>query len=231
MVLLMTESLRPDPETDIVLDAKGLRALAHPVRVRLVGVLRMYGPSTATRLAEHMGLTSGATSYHLRQLAAAGFVAEDPGRGNARERWWRSVHRATWFNDRELAEQEPEATLAYLRSVTAAHTLRAQQAVNESPAMPRPWRDALDLSDWSLRLTPAEATALAEELRSVVARYRQDTPQAAADAPAGAERVSLITHVLPEPAVPPPGQMAPAGQVPPTGQMPQTGRLPQAGRK
>ncbi|EME98684.1 regulatory protein ArsR, partial [Streptomyces mobaraensis NBRC 13819 = DSM 40847] len=31
----------------MVLDAKGLRALAHPLRVRLVGLLRTHGPSTA----------------------------------------------------------------------------------------------------------------------------------------------------------------------------------------
>jgi predicted ArsR family transcriptional regulator len=166
----------------------------------------MYGPSTATRLAERMGLTSGATSYHLRQLAAAGFVAEDPERGNARERWWRSVHRSTWFNDRELAEQEPEATLAYLQSIAAAHTLHAGRAVNEYQTMPRPWRDVIDLSDWSLRLTPDEAKSLKEELWSVITRYRQDTPEAAADAPAGAERVTLTTHVLPDLDVPPAGQ-------------------------
>src|SRR5215212_10817955 len=77
----------------VVLDVKGLRALAHPVRVQLVGLLRRFGPSTATRLAERLGVNSGTASYHLRQLGAAGFVEEDTGRGNARERWWRSVHR------------------------------------------------------------------------------------------------------------------------------------------
>lgn len=48
----------------MVLDAKGLRALAHPVRVQLVGLLRKYGPSTATRLAERLGVSSGTASYH-----------------------------------------------------------------------------------------------------------------------------------------------------------------------
>lgn len=35
-------------EGSVVLDAKGLRAMAHPVRVQLVGLLRKHGPSTAT---------------------------------------------------------------------------------------------------------------------------------------------------------------------------------------
>lgn len=182
----------------VVLDAKGLRALAHPVRVHLVGLLRKYGPSTATRLAERLGVNSGTASYHLRQLGAAGFVEEDTERGNARERWWRSVHQMTEFSDRELADREPEATLAYLQSVAAIYTLRVQRTLNELQTMPRAWRDTFDMSDWALRLTPEEAVALCQELRDVVARYRRDTPEAAADAPEGAERVTVVTHLLPE---------------------------------
>ena len=72
--------------------------------------------------------------------------------------------------------------------------------------MPRAWRDTFDMSDWALRLTPEEAVTLRQELRDVVARYRRDTPEAAADAPEGAERVAVVTHLLPEldaPPVPP----------------------------
>ncbi|MGW9032826.1 helix-turn-helix domain-containing protein [Streptomyces sp. NPDC055722] len=192
---------RPDgpsvDEDSVVLDAKGLRALAHPVRVQLVGLLRKYGPSTATRLAERLGVNSGTASYHLRQLGAAGFVEEDAERGNARERWWRSVHQMTELNDRGLADREPEATQAYLQSVAATYTMRAQQALNELQTMSRTWRDAFDMSDWALRLTPEEAVALRQELRAVLARYRRDTPEAAASAPEGAERVGVITHLLP----------------------------------
>ena len=182
----------------VVLDAKGLRALAHPVRVQLVGLLRKYGPSTATRLAERLGVNSGTASYHLRQLGAAGFVEEDTERGNARERWWRSVHQMTEFSDRDLADREPEATLAYLQSVAAIYTLRTQRTLNELQTMPRHWRDSFDMSDWALRLTPDEAVALRQELSDVIARYRWDTPEAAADAPEGAERVAVVTQLLPE---------------------------------
>ncbi|MER6630392.1 helix-turn-helix domain-containing protein [Streptomyces sp. NPDC000987] len=193
---------RPDgPQTEadsVVLDAKGLRALAHPVRVQLVGLLRKYGPSTATRLAERLSVNSGTASYHLRQLGAAGFVEEDTERGNARERWWRSVHRTTWFNDAELAEREPEAALAYQQSIAAIYTLRAQQTLNGLRTMPRAWRDTFDMSDWSLRLTPEEAAALYRELTEVIARYRRDAPETAASAPEGTERVVVITQILPE---------------------------------
>ncbi|MET9925783.1 MULTISPECIES: winged helix-turn-helix domain-containing protein [unclassified Streptomyces] len=187
-----------DEEDSVVLDAKGLRALAHPVRVQLVGLLRKYGPSTATRLAERLGVNSGTASYHLRQLGAAGFVEEDTERGNARERWWRSVHRTIWFNDPELAEREPEAALAYLQSVAATYTLRTQQALNGLQTMPSAWRGTFDMSDWALRLTPEETVVLYRELTEVIARYRRDTPETVTSAPERAERVVVITHVMPE---------------------------------
>lgn len=46
-------------------DAEGLRAPAHPVRVLVVGMPRKYGPSTANRLAERLGVDSG--GYWRRQ--------------------------------------------------------------------------------------------------------------------------------------------------------------------
>lgn len=196
-----SDSAPPGPRHEsnaVVLDAKGLRALAHPVRVQLVGLLRKHGPSTATRLAERLGVNSGTASYHLRQLGDAGFVEEDAERGNARERWWRAVHQSTWFSDPELAEREPEAALAYLQSVAAAYTLRTQRALAELQTLPDRWRGTFDISDWALRLTPEEAVSLREELYAVVRRYRTDTPQTAADAPEGAERFALITQILPE---------------------------------
>jgi hypothetical protein len=54
------------------------------------------------------------------------------------------------------------------------------------------------MSDWALRLTPEEAAALYRELAEVVARYRRDAPETAASAPEGAERVTVITQILPE---------------------------------
>lgn len=206
-----TKDLGPDPRTDVVLDAKGLRALAHPLRVRLVGLLRTHGPSTATRLAQDLGVGSGVTSYHLRQLAAAGFVAEDGERGNARERWWRAAHERTWLRDRSLYDEEPEATAAFRGSVAGMHALHTQVAIGRAPSMPRPWRDVLETSDWLLRLTPEETAELSAELRAVLARYRRFTPalegggggaggaDTASAGPAGAEQVKVVLHILPDP--------------------------------
>jgi hypothetical protein len=56
-----------------------------------------------TLLARRVGESSGATSYHLRQLAAYGFAEDDPDRGGAvRERWWRATDAYTTWRDSDF---------------------------------------------------------------------------------------------------------------------------------
>lgn len=66
--------------------------LRHPLRQRLLRLLQTSGPSTATKLAELTGESSGLTSYHLRQLATAGLVVETG--HNGRQRWWQAAANA-----------------------------------------------------------------------------------------------------------------------------------------
>src|SRR5205809_979570 len=89
-----------------VTDVRALRALAHPLRNRLLGQLRLNGPATASALGRAIGESSGSTSYHLRRLAAYGFVEEVEGQGTARERWWRARHRMTSWQAGDLLAQE-----------------------------------------------------------------------------------------------------------------------------
>jgi hypothetical protein len=82
--------------------------------------------------------------------------------------------------------------------VSASYHLRVQQALNAFDTMPRDWRRVLDLSSRSLRLTAQEAERLRGELEEVLDRYRHDTPEEAVSVPEGAERLSLITLLLPD---------------------------------
>ena len=170
-----------------------LRGIAHPLRVRLLGLLREDGPSTATRLAERTGQSSGATSYHLRQLAVYGFVVEEA-RSGGRERWWRAAHRTTTLEADDVREAPAEAE-AYLRAVAAEYADRTDRWLAEAPALPRSWDQAATLSDYRLRLTAEEATRLLSDLEEFVSAYRRDEPDA--DAPEDAERVVLQIQLMP----------------------------------
>lgn len=185
-----------DPEREDQIDARRLRGIAHPLRLRMLWALRERGPSTATRLAELLGESSGATSYHLRQLAAYGFVVEDTGRGTDRERWWRAVKRGSSF-DLPPAEDLEGRVLGeeYLRTVAGLYAERMQRAISGIPTAPPDWLDAATLSDVVLRLTPDEARQLIAELFELAGRYRRhDDP----DPPAGSRRVAFQFQVLPQ---------------------------------
>jgi len=73
-------------------DASVIAAIHHPLRRRLVDLLGVGGPSTASRLADATGELVGNVSHHLKVLAAAGVIEEAPELArNRRERWWRSA--------------------------------------------------------------------------------------------------------------------------------------------
>ena len=163
-------------------DIAGLRALSHPVRLRMLGLLRSEGPATATSLARRLDLNTGATSYHLRQLAQHGFVVDDETRGNGRDRWWKAAHQATTAAADPHPDRETRQTLdAYLQSVAVIHTEQLQGAIEERSVLSDEWRGASAFSDWNLRLTPRRAHALVEALARVLTETEEDDDEAAAE--------------------------------------------------
>jgi len=147
----------------------GLKALSHPMRLRILGLLRSEGSATATTLAVRLGINTGATSYHLRQLAQHGFVVDDESRGNGRDRWWKAAHQATVSAADPHPDRETRETMdAYLQSVAVFHTEQLQRAIEERSTMSDEWRAASTFSDWEVKLTPRRALALVEALEQLV---------------------------------------------------------------
>ena len=164
---MIQRSITPTPQQ--------LRALTHPTRLRMLGMLRVDGPATATTLAARLGLNTGATSYHLRQLAQHGFVVDDDSQGNGRDRWWKAAHRSTMTDP--AADEDPavrETTEAYLQSVVVVMAELMQRAIEELPLLPHDWTDASTFSDWVVRLTPRRAKALVEALAATLSDVEAD---------------------------------------------------------
>lgn len=190
--------MEPREHTAVHLDRGQIRALAHPVRMRLVGLLRRAGPATATGLAGRLGTNSGQTSYHLRQLAEVGLVVEEAGRGTARERWWRAAHTTSTWSSVEAAD-DPEARAAdeWIMGFLARELgARLQHWLDVRTEWPAEWIHASELSDFRLRLTPERLTALTRELHAVLGRYRETQE------PPGeirAEEVTLLLQAFPDP--------------------------------
>ncbi|MER6127665.1 helix-turn-helix domain-containing protein [Streptomyces sp. NPDC001795] len=179
------------------LDARSLRGLAHPLRMRLLDALRFGGPATASQLAEKLGESSGATSYHLRQLAAHGFVEDAPERGKGRERWWKAVHRGLVFDDSLLTDKSPEVRGAadlYLHEVATTQTRDLSTWLGNRDAWPEEWSRVWDMSSATLRLTPELTRELVEKMHALLETYRG---LAAAENDPQAAQVRIHTHAFP----------------------------------
>lgn len=145
----------------------------------MLGLLRSEGSATATSLAVRLGLNSGATSYHLRQLAKHGFIEDDVDGihgGSGRERWWRAAHRSTDFGGADSGQDDAsrDAVGAFLQAVAVVQAEQVQHAVEERDLLPARWRDVSTLADWEVRLTPDRAHALLDALERLVDETEDD---------------------------------------------------------
>lgn len=61
--------------SNMSLEVSSLRALAHPVRLRILSLLTG-APMSAAEVARELDITQANASYHLRNLARAGLVVE-----------------------------------------------------------------------------------------------------------------------------------------------------------
>ena len=122
--------------------------------MQLCDQLSLHGPATATQLAARLNESSGATSYHLRQLEKYGFVEEDPGRGSGRERWWRRVPGRIAIEGHTLADESPaarEATKLIVNEFSRAKQARIQEWRDNFERWPRAWSDGSVESSSHLR--------------------------------------------------------------------------------
>ena len=154
-------------------DATSLQGLAHPLRVQLSDQLGLHGPATATQLAARLGESSGATSYHLRQLEKYGFVEEDPTRGSGRERWWRRVPGGITISGNELKESPAsrDATNLVLNEFSRGKQARIEHWRNNYALWPKEWVDASSESSVRLRLRAAELAELHDEMHALLDRW------------------------------------------------------------
>lgn len=178
-------------------DPTGLRALAHPVRLRMLGLLRLEGPATATGLAARLGLNSGATSYHLRQLERHGFIEDDRTRGNARERWWQARHRMTTFLTEPVEGDALDAGLAFQQAALDWHMRQMQAAHDAYGTLSPDWRRAFRVSDYTLALKPDEAAALMQRIAALITEAMVAAPPLVAPLPEGYRPFSIILNAAP----------------------------------
>ena len=156
----------------VVADPLALRALAHPLRLKLHALVGREGSITAAEAARQLGVSQALASHHLRQLAKYGYV-EPAEAGDNRERPWRVTHTSNTFDPRSAeAHEAAEALGHFLIERAGAHFAEWQQRRDEED--PR-WDEHTGISQSLVYLTLDEMAALHaawEELITPLVRRR-----------------------------------------------------------
>jgi DNA-binding transcriptional ArsR family regulator len=186
--------MEAEPTTTIT-DVAVMRAMAHPVRVALLDYLTSSGSATATECAEVVSLTPSATSYHLRALAKVGMVEEAPGRGDGRERFWRSTVVSLRLEggpdpDPEIREAKRELMDTFILWEDALLRRYLTKANDE----PKEWQDASIFSGATLVVTAEELVEINEALHAVIRPYYK---RRRSDPPSDARSVFTVIRSFP----------------------------------
>jgi predicted ArsR family transcriptional regulator len=176
-------------------DPRALRAVAHPVRLALVGLLRREGPLTATQAGAKLGESPSSCSFHLRQLAKHGLV-EDAGGGQGRERPWRATALFTRWGEAP-GDAEVDAAAELLTAVVAEHYFeRVREWLARRPGEPVEWQQAAPFGDAMVFVTAEELAELDTAVEELCERYLERTTKPELRPP-GARPVSLLKLAYP----------------------------------
>lgn len=178
-----------------VTDPRALRALAHPTRLALVGLLRMEGPLTATMAGAMLGESSGSASFHLRQLAKYGMV-EEAGGGHGREKPWRATANFTQWSGDSAEPGAAEAAGMLTSFIAERYFDDLRQWLRAEPDEPQEWRDAAQFGDTVLYLTAEELSDLRRQTQEMTDRFldRHGHPERR---PPGARPVTYLHLAFP----------------------------------
>jgi predicted transcriptional regulator len=187
--------MSPRPENRPVLtDPEVLEALAHPVRLDLLTHVMSSGPATASECARAIGDTPSNCSYHMRALARHGLV-EQVSSSDGRERPWRAtVTGLRVDSDADPDTPEGRGGAALMAASLALEQRRLRDYLSHRDQVPGRWRAADQYSTYVVRVTPAELSALGDQLDALIRPLIAATRE---DAPADAELVSLGVYAYP----------------------------------
>jgi DNA-binding transcriptional ArsR family regulator len=157
-----------------ITDARVLTAMTHPLRRRLLSLLKLDGPATASLLAQRTSQAVGNISHHLHALAAAGLIEEAPELArDRREHWWRRTAGALRWSSADFADDAASDVI-----FRAAESLNLDYQIS----LFRQWAQADDeeharwpagpfSTDSWMRLTDTELAELGAEMIALIRRW------------------------------------------------------------
>jgi DNA-binding transcriptional ArsR family regulator len=188
-----------EQESRVRASIEQVAASGHPVRRRLIEVLGVDGPATASQLAERTGQLVGNVSHHLKMLARAGLVEEAPELAkDRRERWWRRVPMGlSWSLADVRGDPIGEAVAIAAEHENLEHHAAAVRgwlvARDTTDRYAVEWTEAAFATDTWVRATPGELAELGRTIDALLADFRAGHRE---DAP-GRESCFVFAHGVP----------------------------------
>ncbi len=170
-----------------------LRALAHPLRIKLLGFIGVSGTLTATQAAAGLNVTPAAASYHLRVLARYGFI-EDAGGASWRERPWRLTDSGASFDWDDDADDP--ANRALTRVIYAEWLEHLQRYWARQEHYPADVREASGGTEFVLFASPHEVNQVWQRIREILEPFRQRIDPALRPRGAVPMEMLVFTHPL-----------------------------------
>lgn len=167
-----------------ITDATALRAMAHPLREKLLYELFARGTARATDLARALEVPVNLVSFHLRTMAKYGFIEEAPGEGkDRRERVWRPVSELGFdVADELVTDARVQANRQGAHRIVDAFFAPGDCGSRFSRDVP-------------LRLTQEEFGQFSDELTELLMRWNRGGRQA----PPDAARQTYLVNVFVQP--------------------------------
>ncbi|MFF4208355.1 ArsR/SmtB family transcription factor [Streptomyces sp. NPDC001796] len=182
-------------------DMGTLKALAHPLRMKLFRALYLERVATASRLAELVDEAVSLVSYHLRKLAEHGLIEEaEPQSEDGRERWWRPASDGVSIHQEDFRDA-PEKVAAHSAASRLFYEQRGElylRHLDERPHWGPEWNSAAIDSEYLPRMTAAELADLSREVDALIRKHNERArARAAAGETEGRENVALYVYGFP----------------------------------
>lgn len=176
-----------------------LKALTHPLRVRILYAVQAETAATASRIGQLVDESPASVSYHLRKLADAGFVQEAPQHGSdGRERWWRVPEGGfTWTSNDFDSTPEGRTTERAARRLLVDNQFHRRQEFDSDPdRWGSAWIQAAFSTDYVLKMTTEQLEAMSREIQSVIEKWRAYA-EATTETAAAGQHVMVFAHGFP----------------------------------
>ncbi|MDG4840267.1 helix-turn-helix domain-containing protein [Micromonospora sp. WMMD967] len=157
-----------------VTDVEGLRALAHPARLRILDLLRVHDRLTASECAAQLKLSPKSCSYHLHVLAKQGLVEQGPPLAeDTRQRpWQRRFDEVLMPLPGKNGGADSDNARTDAIRAAARHDLGLFLSFLASPqAGSDDWASSTTVHTRTALMTPAELRAWGEAVEDITRRH------------------------------------------------------------